>query len=103
MAERPIKKSERQAKPDASDGTQDIQPTADTRKSRSTRGADKGKKASREDEPRQAGNLALMRGPKPTKPKPPVAEEVLPEVAEDTSTEATTESPEATTEMSAEG
>lgn len=105
MVERPIKKSERPAKPDATDSAPKAQPFEDSSKSRTNnRGADKRadkrKKFSREEEPKQGGNLALMRGPKPTKPKMPViAEEVAPEVSEDTATEATTE----TTEIPTEG
>lgn len=95
MVERPIKKSERQIAPpsDAGEETREqIQetqtnavensletPTAPPEKRKvipSVPGKEKskgrGKGGKREEEPSPPMNLALMRGPKPTKPKPPV-------------------------------
>lgn len=94
MVERPIKKSERQIAPpsDAGEETREqIQeqpnavedsletPTASPEKRKvipSVPGKEKskgrGKGGKREEEPSPPMNLALMRGPKPTKPKPPV-------------------------------
>ena len=102
MVERPIKKSERQIAPpsDAGEETQETQETQshavedspeaavaspEKRKvipsvpgKEKAKGRERGSK--REQEPAAPMNMALMRGPKPTKPKPPVvttpAEEV---------------------------
>ncbi len=95
MVERPIKKSERQANPDASNSSSpppsrdERKDPRDERQDRSTRvkGKGKGKRGSREEEPKQAVNPAFARPPKPSKAKPPVIEEVAPE---DSSTEETT-------------
>jgi hypothetical protein len=84
MVERPIKKSERQANPDASSSSP---PPREDRKERSARGKDKGKgkRGSRDEEPKQAVNPAFARPPKPSNAKPPVIEEVAPEPTEDSS------------------
>lgn len=92
MVERPIKKSERQiAEPsNAGEALETQQPSSEEsnvevsdtplpekRKvippvpgKEKTKG--RGKGARKEDEPSAPVNLALMRGPKPSKPKPPV-------------------------------
>ncbi|KJH69388.1 hypothetical protein [Aliterella atlantica] len=94
MVERPIKKSERQiAEPsDAKEAPESQQPSAGEENATSSstplpekrkvippvagkensKGR-KGKGAKKEDEPAAPVNLALMRGPKPSKPKPPPA------------------------------
>lgn len=93
MVERPIKKSERQAKPEGESSetvakalpTRNVdRPTLSKDKPKSDdngdkgsdRGKDKGrgKGRGREEEPRQMLSPALARGPKPTKPKPPEPE-----------------------------
>jgi len=103
MVERPIKKSERQANPDASSSSP---PPKEERKERSTRGKDKGKggkRGSRNEEPKQAVNPAFARPPKPSNAKPPVIEEVAPEATEDSSrSEITGEISEETTEAATE-
>ncbi|WP_052128453.1 hypothetical protein [Neosynechococcus sphagnicola] len=91
MVERPIKKSERPAQPVASESTPRAKPLEDSGHGRPTQGRDKGKgrgkKDAYDDEPRQAKNPALMRGPKPSKFVAPVGEEaVLSEASEDVST-----------------
>ena len=105
MVERPIKKSERQANPDASNSSSpppsrdERKEPRDERQDRSARGKGKGKRGSREEEPKQAVNPAFARPPKPSKAKPPVIEEVAPEVTEDSSrSEITGEVSEETTE-----
>lgn len=77
MVERPIKKSDRPANSDTSNGTPP-QPSREERQDRSARGRDKGKgkKGSREDKTPQIVNPALARPPKPGKAKAPI---VLPE------------------------
>lgn len=94
MVERPIKKSERQIAPPSDPGdtqeTQETQPnvvedgleatTASPEKRKvipsipgKEKSQGKGKGSRREEESAiPPTNLALMRGPKPTKPKPPV-------------------------------
>jgi hypothetical protein len=109
MVERPIKKSERQAKTDESSSGGDrptseaspresgtARPTRDKDRGKD-RGKGKGKKGSREEEPRQAVNPALVRGPRPTRPQPPV-EEVQPEVHQEAVAEESTDTPETTDE-----
>jgi hypothetical protein len=111
MVERPVKKSERPAKDTNPDSVENAQPseqrssTPPVRKDKDRVGDDsrrenrgKGKRDGKKDEPRVAGNPALMRGPKPVQAKP-VVEEVSPEetapeleagedvVAEDTAAE----------------
>jgi len=97
MVERPIKKSERQAATttevhETSGTTQDIEGVRETNavpeqrsttprpsKDRPAKDKDqrKGRKGQQKDEgARPPLNPALMRGPKPTKPKPPVIEAV---------------------------
>ncbi len=91
MAERPIKKADRQNPPVDGDNTPKSS-EAPSKKSAggSSRGGEKGKRDSKRDEPRAPENLALMRGPKPSKAKPPVIkEEAAPEVDEETPTEET--------------
>ena len=92
MVERPIKKSERQDNPDASNSSA-LQPKKEERRERSDRGKGKGKgkKGSRKEEAPKAVNLALVRPPKPGKAKPPVIEEVATEVTEDDAIAASTE------------
>jgi hypothetical protein len=84
MVDRPIKKADRQNPPVESDGTPKSS-EAPTKKSSSNRGADKGgrRDSNKRDEPKAPENLALMRGPKPSKAKPPVIKEAAPEVTED--------------------
>ncbi|PSB25332.1 hypothetical protein [Stenomitos frigidus] len=103
MVERPIKKSERQAKPEGESSetvakalpTRNVErPTLSKDKEKKTevaapsregdrregdRGKGRGKGKGRDEEPRQVMNPALLRGPKPTKPKP---EPEVPEVEE---------------------
>ncbi|MFN6485651.1 MULTISPECIES: hypothetical protein [unclassified Nostoc] len=77
MVERPIKKSERQAKENTdnnsenSDSVTPIESNPKSSKPTRNRSSDKERKASLGDEKRQQGNPALARGPKPV--KPPVA------------------------------
>jgi hypothetical protein len=91
MVERPVKKSERPAKDTNPDSVENAQPseqrssTPPVRKDKDRVGDDprrenrgKGKRDGKKDEPRVAGNPALMRGPKPVQAKP-VVEEVPPE------------------------
>ena len=108
MVERPIKKSERQAKPDGESNesvakalpttlptrnvdrptlSKDRPKVAETdreKESDRSKGKGRGKGKGREEEPRQMVSPALARGPKPTKPKPPEpeVEEIPPEVTE---------------------
>lgn len=103
MVERPIKKSERQAKAESGE-SQDISAPSEERNSRPARNNDrdrdrskgkgkgKGKKGSRDDsEPKQMINPALARGPRPVKPQPPVAveEPLAVEADADVATEST--------------
>lgn len=75
MVERPIKKSERQAKAgtesdlENSDSVPPIESNRKSLKQNDERSKGKGKIASFGDESRQPGNPALARGPKPVKPK----------------------------------
>lgn len=82
MVERPIKKADRQPKPEENDGNQAKE--SDNRRSERSGGKEsrekRGKRDSRKEEVKAPVNLALMRGPKPTKPKPEpeaIAEEVV--------------------------
>jgi hypothetical protein len=99
MVDRPIKKADRQNPPVESDGNPKSSeaPSKKSSSSSSNRGADKGgrRDSNKRDEPKAPENLALMRGPKPSKAKPPVIKEAEPEVTEDTGAEAA--SAEATT------
>ncbi|NEQ20797.1 MAG: hypothetical protein F6K28_16500 [Microcoleus sp. SIO2G3] len=101
MVEKPIKRSERQtiapksdsgeevkeqgrpieARPDSTTGRAFQKKDKDRRKGR-------GKGNQQESRPTSV-NPALMRGPKPTKPKPPVPEETPPETVDDTEDSAT--------------
>jgi hypothetical protein len=95
MVDRPIKKADRQNPPVESDGNPQASeaPSKKSNSSSSNRGADKGgrRDSNKRDEPKAPENLALMRGPKPSKAKPPVIKAAEPEVSEDPSAEATTE------------
>jgi hypothetical protein len=88
MVDRPIKKADRQNPPVEGDGTPRSS-AAPAKKSSSDRGADKGgrRDSNKRDEPKAPENLALMRGPKPSKAKPPVIKAAEPEVTEETATE----------------
>jgi hypothetical protein len=84
MVERPIKKADRQLKPETPETTPSARQSDDSDKKRSGRDGGKGKRekrGGREEEVKAPVNLALVRGPKPTKPQP-VVEEVIDEVAE---------------------
>jgi hypothetical protein len=89
MVDRPIKKADRQNPPVESDGTPKSSEAPSKKSISSSRGADKGGKrdSNKRDEPRAPENLALMRGPKPSKAKPPVIKEADLEVTEDAATE----------------
>lgn len=110
MVERPIKKSERQIAPpsDAGEETQETQPNAvedsleattaspEKRKvipsvpgKEKSKGRERGSK--REQEPAAPMNMALMRGPKPTKPKPPVVTTPSEEIESSSETETSSE------------
>ena len=104
MVERPIKRSERQTvadaepskvieevletEPTAIEGSLDVTPPPKERNiPRPSRGKDttKGKgKGNQQEESRSSPmSAALMRGPKPTKPKPPVVKKTESETADD--------------------
>jgi hypothetical protein len=91
MVDRPIKKADRQNPPVESDGTPKSSETPKKKSSENSesRGADKGgrRDSNKRDEPKAPENLALMRGPKPSKAKPPVIKEAEPEISEETATE----------------
>jgi hypothetical protein len=109
MVERPIKKSERPAKDTTNDSgdSSTMQPSERDRDDRSTRNKDRDKdrgrgrggKGSRSEEPRSAGNPALMRGPKPVKAKPPV--EAVEEPTINSETDLAADSQESTPESEA--
>ncbi len=90
MVDRPIKKADRQNPPVESDGNPKSSEAPAKKTSSANRGADKGgrRDSNKRDEPRAPENLALMRGPKPSKAKPPVIKEAEPEVSEETATDA---------------
>ncbi|MEA5486246.1 MULTISPECIES: hypothetical protein [Pseudanabaena] len=96
MVERPIKKADRQLKPETTETTPSARQSDDSDKKRSGRDGGKGKRdkrGGRDEEVKAPVNLALVRGPKPTKPQP-VVEEVIAEVTEapeESVTEETTE------------
>ena len=94
MVDRPIKKADRQNPPVESDGnpTSSEAPAKKKSSDRESRGADKGgrRDSNKRDEPKAPENLALMRGPKPSKAKPPVIKVAEPEAGEDTETAADT-------------
>jgi len=100
MVERPIKKSERQAaasevtagtpetEPGTLAGDLTVTPASEGRsttsrplKNEEKRGKGKGNRG-KEEKSRPPANPALMRGPKPAKPKPPVVEETQLEATE---------------------
>jgi len=81
-SDRPIKKSDRPAK--SLDESGDNRSTKDQRKG-------KEKYVREESSPTGKSGLALQRGPRPTKPKPPV-EEITPEVSAELETLETIES-----------
>ncbi len=91
MVERPIKKSERQAKvgtdnnSENADSMPPVESNSRKTKGKSDRSSGKGKKGSYGDESRPPVNPALARGPKPVKAKPKVTAE--PETEEANSTE----------------
>ncbi len=97
MVDRPIKKADRQNPPVESDGNPKSSEAPSKKSSSSNRSADKGgrRDSNKRDEPKAPENLALMRGPKPSKAKPPVIKEAAPEEvsaeteAADVATEAT--------------
>ena len=102
MVERPIKKSERQVAPpsDAGEETQEVQETQPNTVENSLevttalpekrkvipsvpgkeKSKDRGRSSKGEEVATPPMNMALMRGPKPTKPKPPVVTTPLEEV-----------------------
>ncbi|MEB3356367.1 MAG: hypothetical protein VKK04_06550 [Synechococcales bacterium] len=99
MAERPIKKSERMAAAQSSDGesTSQEKPVSQEKqdrefsppaKGKGQKKGGKGRDKQRDEKPSTPMNPALMRGPKPVPPKPPKEEE--PEAPE--ATEAADES-----------
>jgi len=88
MVERPIKKADRQPNSEATESAPKAKKFDGSDKKSSTRdGGDrdnrgkKDKRGSRDEEVKQPVNLALVRGPKPTKPQP-IVEEVVAEVSE---------------------
>jgi hypothetical protein len=88
MVERPIKKADRQLNPETNETTPSARQSddSDQRRSSGRDGRDGGKgkrdkRGGRDEEVKAPVNLALVRGPKPTKPQP-VVEEVIAEVAE---------------------
>jgi hypothetical protein len=93
MVDRPIKKADRQNPPVESDGTPKSSEAPSKKSSSSSRGADKGDRrdSNKRDEPKAPENLALMRGPKPSKAKPPVIKLAESEGGEDTTTEDVTD------------
>ncbi|MBD0346476.1 MAG: hypothetical protein ICV63_16945 [Coleofasciculus sp. Co-bin14] len=92
MVERPIKKSERQTVAPSSDVSEQVKgkerPTeesVDSTSRRSFQKKDKSKGKGKRDQKDSAPsrvNPALVRGPKPTQPKPPVLEETPEETIE---------------------
>jgi hypothetical protein len=105
MVERPIKKSDRQAVAPSSDVGEEVKgggrpseerPDSTTRRSFQKKDKTKGRgKRDQEDSRPTSVNPALVRGPKPQKPKPPVVEQTPEPTIEDsdieTSQETTTE------------
>jgi hypothetical protein len=89
MVDRPIKKADRQNPPAESDGTPKSSEAPSKKSSSSSRGGEKGgrRDSNKRDEAKPPENLALMRGPKPSKAKPPVIKEADPEVTEETATD----------------
>jgi len=100
MVERPIKKADRQPNSEATESAPKAKKFdgSDTKSSNRDGGerdkkGKRDKRGSREEEVKAPVNLALIRGPKPTKPQP-IVEEVVAEVSEETEESA----PEETTE-----
>ncbi len=84
MVERPIKKADRQPQTENNDGNiaKEAEGKRSDRGGKDSKGRKDrhGKRGDRE-EVKAPVNLALVRGPKPTQPKPEVVEEVVEEVA----------------------
>ncbi len=101
MVERPIKKADRQPNSEATESTPKAQKFDDDNKRSNRGGGDKdkrgSKRGSRDEEVKQPVNLALVRGPKPTKPQP-IVEEVIAEVSDEASETPEESTPEETTE-----
>jgi hypothetical protein len=76
MVDRPIKKVDHR-NPAVESDSNPRSSEAPSKKSISSRGADKGgrRDSNKRDEPRAPENLALMRGPKPSRVKPPIINE----------------------------
>ncbi len=97
MVERPIKKADRQSKPEGNENT-DAKRSDDSDKKRSGRDGGKGKRekrGGRDEEVKAPVNLALVRGPKPSKPEPVVEEVIAEEGTTPEETAATEEANEA--------
>jgi hypothetical protein len=87
MVERPIKKSARQTESVPSEGGLDETNQSHQEPNTTKRLKGKGKtRQQKSSEPRSV-NPALMRGPKPTKPKPPVVKETVEATESDALTE----------------
>jgi hypothetical protein len=107
MVERPIKKSERQTVAPESDAGEEVkgkgrspEERLDSKPSRSFQKKDRKKgrgKGRQEDSRPSSVNPALVRAPKPQKPKPPVIEETPDATSEDSVTDSVTETPQETT------
>ena len=101
MVDRPIKKADRQNPPVEGDGTPRSS-EAPKKGGSANRGGDKGgrRDSNKRDESKPPENLALMRGPKPSKAKPPVIKVAESEATEATEAdgEVTSAAPEATEE-----
>ena len=95
MVERPIKKADRQPQTDNNDGNtaKEAEGKRSDRGGRDSKKKDRHGKRGDREEAKAPVNLALVRGPKPTQPKPEVVEEVVEEVV---SEEAVTETEEVT-------
>ena len=97
MVERPIKKADRQPNSEATESGSKAKKFDGSDKNSSTRNGGDGdrrgkrdKRGGRDEEVKAPVNLALVRGPKPTKPQP-VVEEVVDEVTEESNPEEATE------------
>jgi hypothetical protein len=97
MVERPIKKADRQPNSEATESAPKAKKFDGSDKNSSTRnGGDsdrkgkRDKRGGRDEEVKAPVNLALVRGPKPTKPQP-IVEEVVAEVTEESDSEQSTE------------
>jgi hypothetical protein len=94
MVERPIKKADRQPNSEATESGSKAKKFDGSDKNSSTRNGGDGdrrgkrdKRGGRDEEVKAPVNLALVRGPKPTKPQP-IVEEI---VAEESDSEQSTE------------